>query len=735
MQLPAFLPSSPPLVTVGSAPSSFKINSLSSSLLSTSILVSRDVVRRINPSAHTKRVKKGPEAVGFSSGFSGLRGGISELYGGRVKGPALLFRTSDTLTSSGNVYGEVGLDAYTDAWGSKQALDGTKATSETLEMWEAIADAERCNLWKEEVSTGVVVAGLFSAVVTAFLIESQKALRKDPGQALLEYLVASKINETAAPFSLNTFPPPEGSDIRVNTLWFLSLILSITAVLVGTTALQWVREHQRDQRGLDPQIAFSLHRMQRLDHTIFQWVGTIIALPLLFMVLTTILPTLQAILLFVPFNVVSPRIPCPYKSPQAWAFHQLLSPVVKAFIRAFGKPWDVYSRIDAQDLVSDRTRDYWVDTLPHGTGILFRNNRGDSWLEHRVAWLYQRDYEYMALDSGFDTTHHFMRLPIPLYDAALGLLEAKGALRLRNTRYTADYMAVDHALGIILRTNEMQGRHGPYGRFLHRLSLSEPLKCGILPEVVVNSDDFEALQDEASLRMLSRNSTFDNIPPSAEKRALEICVRLTEWMYGQDESREYEWPRLEDEERHHRTQNLPIQWIAYILKRVGRNPEVAMGSTIDSECVSDTRYQIRLTLLKFFERVRYLDRDQFFALGATMDLNEYASRFLAAAAKILEPDEGQDFTICSDIVEILQQDGSTVYGYEAALIFCHAVFAEVRCMTPSLRRLVVALQKYDEEFKERLTLHLPSYFPKVRWGEFMQKARDLGMEEIEFHCK
>ncbi|KAJ3524904.1 hypothetical protein NMY22_g10803 [Coprinellus aureogranulatus] len=411
----------------------------------------------------------------------------------------------------------------TDALESKQT-----AAMEPLR----IKDAERCNLWKEEVSTNVVVASLFSAVVTAFLIESQKGLRKDPGQAMLEYLVASKINETAAPFSLTSFPPPEASDIRINTLWSLSLVLSITAVLMGTTALQWVREHQQDRGYLDSQIAFSLLRMQaealdrwlvpqtftfislllpisgilfllglieffwKINSTICIWVGVAVALALLFMVFTTVLPTFQAILLFPATQVRRPRSPCPYKSPQAWAFHNLCSPIVKAMKHVLGEQSDKYLRINAQNLLSDRTRDYWVDTLPHGTGILFRHGRRDSWLEHGVAWLYQRDFDYMALDSYVDRSHHYQRLPIPLYDTIRGLLEAKKAAFLTHT----DYTDVDHAVGIILSTNEMQGRHGPYGRLLSRLTLREPLEFGIPPEIVVN--DFEVLQDEATLRLL-----------------------------------------------------------------------------------------------------------------------------------------------------------------------------------------------------------------------------------------
>ena len=54
---------------------------------------------------------------------------------------------------------------------------------------------------------------------------------------------------------------PTSSDIRINILWFLSLIFSLTTVLIGIIALQWLREHLRPRPDLEPQIALSLHHL------------------------------------------------------------------------------------------------------------------------------------------------------------------------------------------------------------------------------------------------------------------------------------------------------------------------------------------------------------------------------------------------------------------------------------------------------------------------------------------
>ncbi|KAF9484154.1 hypothetical protein BDN70DRAFT_762842, partial [Pholiota conissans] len=113
-------------------------------------------------------------------------------------------------------------------------------------------DAMRCKAWTEEVQNLLIFAGLFSAVVTAFVIESYKFLSPDPNDAVIGLLfhIANGLNNTSP------FPPsidPEAiftpftqtaSTIRINIFWFISLVLSLTTVLVGTIALQWLREHQ-----------------------------------------------------------------------------------------------------------------------------------------------------------------------------------------------------------------------------------------------------------------------------------------------------------------------------------------------------------------------------------------------------------------------------------------------------------------------------------------------------------
>ncbi len=96
-------------------------------------------------------------------------------------------------------------------------------------------------------------AGLFSAVLTAFLIESYQNLLEDPTtQSLLVLrqialqtssysLQAGMLNSTASPFVGETFQP-SAADIRVNVLWFASLLFSLVTASFGILVKQWLRE-------------------------------------------------------------------------------------------------------------------------------------------------------------------------------------------------------------------------------------------------------------------------------------------------------------------------------------------------------------------------------------------------------------------------------------------------------------------------------------------------------------
>ena len=93
----------------------------------------------------------------------------------------------------------------------------------------------------------VFQAGLFSATITAFTIESRKWLSEDPADTtarllaqLAQHLGTPNVSADTPPFSVTA------SAIRINIFWFLSLIITLSAALIGILCKQWIREYQRD---------------------------------------------------------------------------------------------------------------------------------------------------------------------------------------------------------------------------------------------------------------------------------------------------------------------------------------------------------------------------------------------------------------------------------------------------------------------------------------------------------
>ena len=95
--------------------------------------------------------------------------------------------------------------------------------------------------------------GLFSATVATFIVESLQNLSPDSSKttnALLTQIsqqlfnisngtpLTSVVAQSGQPFT------PTASAIRVNVLWFLSLILSLTCALSATLIQQWARRYQ-----------------------------------------------------------------------------------------------------------------------------------------------------------------------------------------------------------------------------------------------------------------------------------------------------------------------------------------------------------------------------------------------------------------------------------------------------------------------------------------------------------
>ena len=119
--------------------------------------------------------------------------------------------------------------------------------------------------------------GLFSATVAAFIIESYQNLSPDSAETTNELLIhisqqffnmtnGQPITSVTAQIGQSFEPKP--SAVRVNVLWFLSLVLSLSCALSATLMQQWARRYRElaQRRG-------AFHRRGRMRAYIFDGIS------------------------------------------------------------------------------------------------------------------------------------------------------------------------------------------------------------------------------------------------------------------------------------------------------------------------------------------------------------------------------------------------------------------------------------------------------------------------------
>ncbi|KAK1235036.1 hypothetical protein PQX77_001745 [Marasmius sp. AFHP31] len=319
----------------------------------------------------------------------------------------------------------------------------------TLEAsWEAIEKEMRSmeegwmGGWKDDIDTLLVFAGLFSAVVTAFLVESYQWLEEAPEDTTVVLLrqISQQMNGSAVP------PPPppykpSPSAVRINVLWFLSLTIGLAVALIGLLCKQWVRELRRPTHTHSPsdtvagillrtwsadtwhvstvitslplllELALFLFFAGLLDllHTLhpapFVAVMSIVITTGIFYLATTLIPTVDFIgKVFSLSTKLDCRFPvvddimtlpvtedtCPYKSPQAWAVFRSftwISSQVPGTIRALYSLCVVFyppRHADEPQNRFERWRKHFynmireIDEWPDMFRILQRSNKGVS---------------------------------------------------------------------------------------------------------------------------------------------------------------------------------------------------------------------------------------------------------------------------------------------------------------------------------------------------------------------
>ncbi|KAG8937363.1 hypothetical protein FRC03_008214, partial [Tulasnella sp. 419] len=109
-------------------------------------------------------------------------------------------------------------------------------------------------------SLDILLAGLFSAINTAFIMESYKDLQPNPAEItndLLRVLIShrgSNLTHTAAELQPGSH---NSSAVHINSIFFSSLSLSLSAAFGAVTVKQWLAEHMEVDSGA------ALHKLCR----------------------------------------------------------------------------------------------------------------------------------------------------------------------------------------------------------------------------------------------------------------------------------------------------------------------------------------------------------------------------------------------------------------------------------------------------------------------------------------
>ncbi|KAN0128545.1 hypothetical protein V8E53_013590 [Lactarius tabidus] len=103
--------------------------------------------------------------------------------------------------------------------------------------------------WKEEAEKVFLFTGLFSAVVATFISMSIQDIQANPQvtsnfylASIHQALTGSNLSNISLPPSPPPFTPPTYG-IWINSLWFLSLVISMTCTVLANLLQQWARKY------------------------------------------------------------------------------------------------------------------------------------------------------------------------------------------------------------------------------------------------------------------------------------------------------------------------------------------------------------------------------------------------------------------------------------------------------------------------------------------------------------
>ncbi|KAH9912336.1 uncharacterized protein BXZ73DRAFT_29345, partial [Epithele typhae] len=153
------------------------------------------------------------------------------------------------------------------------------AWARTVDVIKTYSD-EMVRRWNAEIDTLLVYAGLFSAILTAFNVQSYPLLQPNAPDPVLVTL--QQISQQLSGYTVHaqnvtsSSSAPARSDVWLNILWFSSLICSLSSASIGIMVKQWLNEYSTGLSGSSHEIARL--RQHRLDNLAKWRVAEIVAL-------------------------------------------------------------------------------------------------------------------------------------------------------------------------------------------------------------------------------------------------------------------------------------------------------------------------------------------------------------------------------------------------------------------------------------------------------------------------
>ncbi|KAK1225994.1 hypothetical protein PQX77_000673 [Marasmius sp. AFHP31] len=286
-------------------------------------------------------------------------------------------------------------------------------------------DKEIVDKWERDIDNLLVFAGLFSAVVTTFVVDTYKSLSPDPQDQmvnLLQTLVVVSREE-----SVSDSPPaftPDRTAIRVNIFFFLSLVSSVSASLLAILCKQWLQEYLRvypPHIDSKKRLAIRQSRYQGLYEwrvpglialvpllleaaTVLFFVGLVdllwsthitvaivvmipVVISLLFLFVTTILPPIFLLGSWTKRHRKHPTNAgqCPYKTPLGWTIIRMLT---TRWLHLIDRMLPNRSTVIPSDPSEDRVRGVITFTRMMNWTMYDINSGNEQMLAKGITWLY-----------------------------------------------------------------------------------------------------------------------------------------------------------------------------------------------------------------------------------------------------------------------------------------------------------------------------------------------------------